>query len=162
MNAQHTTCRYCGATKDGDHELAVCWTAYYSPSGSIPCNMFVACRGCSEQAEADAHGDDPREGGMAMDVSIDTIAYRDGLDRLLDTLRFSTRDRSYLLKLHKLHRAPDDTSRAKPRTRQGSADGWSWKEEDPIGVKRQRFVKWALSKGYTMKQARIMAVRKYP
>lgn len=37
-----------------------------------------------------------------------------------------------------------------------------WSEDDPVGKKRQRIVRWLMKKGVELDRARIIAVRKYP
>ena len=38
---------------------------------------------------------------------------------------------------------------------------FGWQPEDPVGVKRNHFVRWLLKKGYDLRSARLMAARKY-
>jgi hypothetical protein len=39
---------------------------------------------------------------------------------------------------------------------------YNWCDDDPIGVKRNHLVRWLLKQGCCMKDARLIATRKYP
>ena len=48
-----------------------------------------------------------------------------------------------------------------PRTRQTKYELDHWEEDDSIGKKRQRLVRWLMRKGVSLDKARLIAWKKY-
>ena len=48
-----------------------------------------------------------------------------------------------------------------PRTRQTKYELDHWEEDDSVGKKRQRLVRWLMRKGVSLDKARLIAWKKY-
>ena len=156
-------CGRCGKEQPPD-EIAMWWTMELDGRKERR-NPVLACRNpeCAAWAESRCRaGDNPERNRLLVgDICVETLRYPEQTKRVLAMNWRSGDDRVVRAICGSSQRKPATERPNSARTGRKPAQ---WSDDDPIGVKRQRLVKWLMQKPrcVPLDEAKMIAVRKYP